>query len=215
MRRPSHRALIAFPIATYLLVLLFVAAFVTTPSTLGWIGFAVAAALAVLVAALAATLFPRMRANARREHPRVGDPFRLLVAVDADCSVGALRDAILDRAPARDAEIVVVAPVLASPLHYLTEAEAAERSRARLRLHDLLDGLARGGLAAQGFVGADDPLVAIGDALAAFPAAEILLVADDDARRGWLERGLERAVRDAYGVHVTTVAAALEPALVS
>jgi hypothetical protein len=212
MRQPSHRALIAFPVATYLVILLCVAAFVTKPSALGWIGFAVAAALALVVAAAAAILFPRMRANARREHPRVGDPFRLLVAVDSDCSARLVREAILDRGPVRDTEIFVVAPVLASPLHYLTESETSERSAARLRLYELLDGLACGGVAAQGMVGADDPLLAIGDALAAFPATEIMLVANEDARRGWLEHGLERAVRDAYGVHVTTVAP--EPALV-
>jgi len=211
MREPSYRALIVIPVVTYLVILVCVAAFVTSPSTLGWIGFAIAAVLALAVAWLAAALFPHTRTNARREHPRIGDPARLLIAADAGCSPTALRSAVLDRVPTRDAELFVVAPVLASPLHYLTESESAEVSDARGRLRALLDALERAGFTARGMVGADDPLLAIGDALAAFPAPEILLVVDDEARRGWLERDLERSVRDTYGVHVSTVVSKREP----
>lgn len=214
MRQPSYRALIVFPVVAYLVILLCVAVFVTRPSTLGWIGFAVAAALALLIAGLAVALFPRSRTNARREHPGIGDPLRMLVVADADCGAGRLRDALLDRGLGPQVEIAVVAPVLASPLRYLTESEADERARTRLRLDELVDALACGGLAARGIVGADDPLLAIGDALAAFPASEILLVANDEAHRGWLEHGIERAARDAYGVPVATIAARGE-ALVS
>ena len=45
-------------------------------------------------------------------------------------------------------------------------------------------------------LGGDDPLQAIGDALAGFPANEILVVAALDRRRSGLEHDLERNVRD-------------------
>lgn len=166
MRRPTHRLLIAAPAAAYLALLAVVGAFVAHPSTLGWIGFAVVAAVAALVTGLAATLAPRSRANARRERPRVGDRPRLLVVAETHCGAEALADAVLDRAPDRDVDVAVVAPVRASPLHFLAEEESAERA----------------------------------------PAAEILLVVPDSGRT-WLEQRLERTVRDAYGVHVTTLTA--------
>jgi hypothetical protein len=205
MREPSYRSLIFFPIAAYLLALLLVAAFVVHPSRLGWIGLGVAAALASFVAVLAVTLFPRSRVNARRERPRIGDPYRLLVVADAGCSTSVLCDAVLDRAVDRDAEVFVVAPVLASPLHFLVEAESMERADATARLSRTLGALERRSIRVRGMLGTDDPVVAVGDALAEFPAAELLVIAAEDSGRHWLEHGLERAVRDAYGIHVTTL----------
>lgn len=211
MRNPSYRVLIFIPIAAFLALLVCVAVFVAHPSTLGWIGLAVIGTASVAVGVIAAVLFPRSRINARRERPRIGDPFRLLVIVDAGCRGTALCDAVLDRAAGRDAEVFVVAPVIASPLHVLAEEEPRERSAAASRLREALSALARHGIDARGTIGADDPVTAVGDALAEFPAAEILLVAPDGSHRRWLERDLERVVRDAYGVHVSTLISA-EPA---
>ena len=60
-------------------------------------------------------------------------------------------------------------------------------------------------LATRGAVGSDDPLQAIGDALAVFRAGEVLLVAPEMSRRRWLDYDLERQARDVYGVHVSVV----------
>ncbi len=206
MRQPSYRLVIALPVAGYLVAMLCVAVFVVKPPALGWIGFAVAAAVGVLVSALAVRLFPWTRTSGDAERPAIGDRLRLLVVVDADCAGETLCEAVLDRAIDSDAEVLVVAPVLASPLHFVTEAEAADRDAAGERLHRMLDALEARGIRARGEVGTDDPLTAIGDALSRFAAAEILLVAAGESRRSWLEHGLERAVRETYGVPVTTFA---------
>jgi hypothetical protein len=208
MRDPSYRLLIFIPIVAFIVLLFGVGVFVSHPSTLGWVGFAVVAVVSVSLGVVAAVLFPRSRINARRERPRIGDPFRLLVVADAGCREAALCDAVFDRALACDAEVFVVAPVVASPLHVLAEAESGERSEAAARLREALSALALHGIHARGIVGTDDPVLAVGDALAEFPATEILVVADDRSHRRWLERDLERTVRDAYGVHVSTVISA-------
>jgi hypothetical protein len=79
------------------------------------------------------------------------------------------------------------------------------REDARVRLAETLQGLARFGIEARGVVGTDDPLQAIGDSLAGFPANEILLAAPEARQRTWLEHGLERQVRDVSGVHVSSL----------
>jgi hypothetical protein len=173
-------------------------------SALGWIGFLIVATVALPVAAVAATLYPRTRANAVRVHPRPGGLQRLLVLANADCPSASLCAALKRRVGDR-AEVFVVAPVLTSPLHFLTEDEEAEREAARARLLDILNAFARAGIRARGVVGCDDPLQAIGDALTHFAATEILLLGRRAQRRGWLERDLERRARDTYGLHVTSL----------
>ena len=193
------------PVVAYLGVLLAVALFVVTPSTLGWIGFGVVAVIGLLVGLVAAGLYPLTRTNAVRIHPRAGEPLRLLVVADAHCDNPALCRGVRRRIGGRAAEVVVVAPVLASPLHFLTDAEPNEHDDARARLNDVLGGLARLGIASRGVVGSDDPLQAIGDTLTGFPAAEVVLAAPAASRRHWLEQDLERKVRDVYRVHVSVL----------
>ena len=82
----------------------------------------------------------------------------------------------------------VVAPVLPSPLHYLSGDEHVEEADAQRRLDTALVQLRRAGIAATGSLGSDDPLQALGDALATFGAGEVLIVAQQDTH--WLEDGL-------------------------
>ncbi len=101
-------------------------------------------------------------------------------------------DTVAVRLAGRDAEVLVVAPILPPPSHYVANDEDAARAAAEERLDGLVAGLRRAGLAASGRVGTDDPVQALGDALADFPAAEVLIVTAEDTV--WLERGLfERA----------------------
>jgi hypothetical protein len=90
-------------------------------------------------------------------------------------------------------------------LHFLTDSEESERADARVRLTEAVAALGQLGLEVRGLVGMDDPLQAIGDALAGFPANEILLATSTQTRGAWLEQGLERRARDAFGVHVSRV----------
>jgi len=99
----------------------------------------------------------------------------------------------------------VITPVLASPLHLLADDERHERDEAEARLQATLESLARTGVQVEGVVGADDPLQAVGDALAGFQADEVLLVGPLPSGRDWLEQGFEKRVRDLYGVPVATV----------
>lgn len=183
---------VAVPVVGYLAILLLVAALHTRPPLLGWIGLGVVAALAVALAAGALVLFPRMRANV--DPTPAPEERRLLVLADARCSGDRLCDTVAARLAGRDADVLVVAPVLASPLHYLAGDEDGERADAQARLDAVVAGLRRRGLRVEGRLGDDDPLQALGDALAGFPAGEALVVT---AQQGhWLEDHLfERARR--------------------
>jgi hypothetical protein len=202
--RASRTAVIAVvvPVAAYVGVLLLVAGLHTHPPALGWIGLGVVAALGVGLAAGALVLFPRMRANV--EAAAAADPGRLLVLADARCSGELLCATVAARLAGRDAEVLVVAPVLASPLHYLAGDEGAERQEAEARLAAVVTALRRRGLRAHGRVGDDDPLQAFGDALAAFPAGEALVVSAPESH--WLEAGLFERARGLVPVleHVET-----------
>ena len=205
MRSRPYALLILAPVVGYFAALLLVAALVVKPPALGWIGFGVAAAIGLLIGGLAVGVFPHMRANGIRLHPRVRGPLRLLVLADTGCTSAALAAALRGRRGDRAAEVLVVAPVLAAPLHYLFDDEELERGDARARLVDMMQAVARLGLEVHGVVGSDDPLQALGDALATFPANEILLAVPDARHRLWLEQGIEHRARDLYGVHVSTV----------
>lgn len=206
MRARPYAVFFVAPVLAYLAVLLLVGVFVVEPSTLGWVGFGVVAAIGLLVGAVASYLYPRSRTNAVRIHPSIGGRTRLLVVADSRCNRGELGRVVQRSLAGRPAEVLVLVPVLASPLHFLTDAEEGEREEARTRLAEVVRGLQRLGIESRGMVGGDDPLQAIGDALADFPANEILFVAPERARRSWLERDLERKARDAFGIHVSSVA---------
>ncbi len=194
---------VAVPIATYVGILALVAGLHTRPPLLGWIGLGVVAAIALALTAGALVLFPRMRANVE---PAVRpDPERLLVLADASCSADRICDTVAYRLGGREVEVLVVAPVLSSPLHYLADDEGRERADAEERLAAVVTQLRRRGLHAEGRIGSDDPLQALGDALATFPAGEALLVTG--AETHWLEPGLFERARRLVPVleHVETV----------
>lgn len=205
MRARPYLVFFLVPVLAVLVVLFLVGAFVVRPPALGWIGFGVAAAAGLVAAGAASVLYPRSRANAERLHPRLDGPFRLLVVADGHCDGEVLCEAVQRSLAGRRGEVLVLAPVLARPLHVLTDDEEREREDARRRLDEAVQSLSRLGIPARGTLGGDDPLQAIGDALAGFRASEILLVASDRRRRSWLERDLERRTRDLFGVHVTGV----------
>jgi hypothetical protein len=79
------------------------------------------------------------------------------------------------RAPRAD-EVVVVVPALASPLEEVTgdvDDRRTEAERTAVRLAAQLPN-------ARGVAGADDPVLAVEDALREFGADEVLVVGDDD-----------------------------------
>jgi hypothetical protein len=205
MAKRSLTFLLFAPVVVYLVAMVAVAAFVTRPPALGWAGLAVASVVALLGATIALQLFTRNRANVVRPHPRSGSVHRLLVVADVDVEPAELRLATELRLVGRKSQVKLVAPVLPSAAHFIANDEERERAEAHLRLQRALRALAAGGIEAQGAVGGDDPLQAVGDALADFPADEILLVGTVASRRSWLDEGFERRARDLYDLPVSTV----------
>ena len=161
---------------------------------------------------LAVTLVPRMGINVARLHPQGGDIFRLLVVVDADVEPAELRSAARLRKIGRRTEVRVVAPVVASTLHFLAADEGHEQAEAERRLQTTLRVLAAAGIEAEGVVGTDDPLQAVGDVLPQFAADEILFVGSLPGSRDWSERHFEARARDLFGVPVSTVYGTTAPA---
>src|SRR5690242_11577481 len=92
----------------------------------------------------------------------------LIVAVPGTSSV---------RAPRNATEVVVVVPALASTVEALTGAVDDRRAEAEATASALESRLPDG---ARVEVGADDPALAVEDALRVFGADEVLVVGDDD-----------------------------------
>jgi hypothetical protein len=78
-------------------------------------------------------------------------------------------------------EVVVIVPALASKLEAATGAVDDRRAEAEQTALSLARSLARDGRSTRGEVGADDPVLAVEDALRTFGADEVLVKCDDDS----------------------------------
>ena len=81
--------------------------------------------------------------------------------------------------PAEATEVVVVVPALASTTEALTGAVDDRRADAERTALALTRALSRDGRSVRGEVGADDPVLAVEDALRTFGADEVLVVGDE------------------------------------
>jgi hypothetical protein len=102
--------------------------------------------------------------------------------------------------------VLVVAPALNSRLRHWTSDEDGARVRAKARLQRSVERLHGGGVDATGMIGDADPLQALRDALAWFPADLLIVATHPAGRSNWLATNLvERASRDFAGpiLHVT------------
>ena len=91
------------------------------------------------------------------------------------------------------ADVIVVAPALNSRLRRWVSDEDAARRRAQERLGTLVDRLRPITRHVEGRVGDADPLLAIGDALATFPADEIVVAAGAEYSTGRVQALMARA----------------------
>jgi hypothetical protein len=184
-------ALTAVPIVAYVVVMALVAAVWIKPPLLGWIGFGIVAAVGAALIIAGPALFASSRTNL----PSTADLRRregVLVLADATCSGVQLSESIIRHVHGRAVEVHVVAPTLPDPPHYIASDEDAAHGAAAERLAETLAQLKQAGITATGSVGTDDPVQALGDAVAAFPAAELVIVTSTESH--WLEEGvLERA----------------------
>ena len=81
--------------------------------------------------------------------------------------------------PDRATEVLVVVPALASTTEALTGAVDDRRAEAEQTAQSLARALSRDGRSVRCEVGADDPVLAVEDALRAFGADEVVVAGDD------------------------------------
>jgi hypothetical protein len=129
----------------------------------------------------------------------------LVVLADVWCRIEGLCDEVLRRVG--DAgRVLVVAPALASRLHTWTNDTDRDSEIAQTRLDNVLARLEQQGVRAEGRLAAQDPALAVEDALDGFAATEVIVVTDDHEHANWSERGLtERIARPGLTVTHLTV----------
>jgi hypothetical protein len=128
---------------------------------------------------------------------------RLLIAAgETASSVSELPFGIRELIDAAD-EVLVVTPALPSRFEWLSSATDKAREEADERLRTVLGQIQDRGTEAAGMVGADDPMLAFEDALAAFPADHILVGLRPPDHADWQERGLLDQLQERFALPVT------------
>lgn len=129
----------------------------------------------------------------------------LLVVANETVEGSALVETVRDIALACDAEVLVVAPALNSRLrHWMSDSDGAHHA-AGVRLARCLARLREAGVSATGHVGDADPVLAIEDAMADFPADEIVIGTHPEERSNWLARDLVARTCTYFGLPVAHV----------
>src|SRR4051794_40334180 len=130
-------------------------------------------------------------------------PKRLLIAAgEAADSADALPFGVREVIDAAD-EILVMTPALPSRFEWLASATDKAREQADERLRAVLGQVEDLGTEARGTVGADDPLLAFEDALAAFDADHILVGLRGPDHADWQERRLLDELVRRFGIPIT------------
>lgn len=173
---------------------------------LGWIGFGVVVLVVGAIAGGLAVFLVRSAREAGAEPVAhgvaAGGAKRVLLVAETGCSETALCAVLAGM------EVFVTAPALVSPIHYLDSDLDQGRAAAQQRLDALVGALTAAGVTARGVVGSESPLEAIADALAVFPADEIVIAAAEGERRNWLDLDVVERARRAHGVPVSGLTAA-------
>jgi hypothetical protein len=138
--------------------------------------------------------------------------YRVLVMANETVGGRALLTEIQNRRKGRSSEILVVVPALTSSR---LEPGASDVDRAlqeaRGRLDESLRRMEAAGINARGQVGDhDEPNAALGDALRAFPADEVIIATHPPERSRWLERGVVERAREEVPLPITHVVVDLE-----
>jgi hypothetical protein len=122
---------------------------------------------------------------------------KILALVSEPVSGDALRKAV-DGERAAGAEVLVVAPALNSRTRFWISDPDPAIERAEEVQEETVERMDEEGIDAAGDTGESDPLLAIEDALATFPADEIVLFTHTSGARNWLEEGLVDQVRERF-----------------
>ena len=100
---------------------------------------------------------------------------------------------------ADDAEVLVVAPALNTKTRFWLSDPDPAIDRAEEVATETEERMEEEGVDAVGETGESDPLLAIQDALATFPADEIVLVTHPEGGHNWLEDGVVSGARERFG----------------
>jgi nucleotide-binding universal stress UspA family protein len=133
------------------------------------------------------------------------NPATILVLANETADADTLLD-VVERSARGSANVLVVAPALNSRLRHWLSDEDDARAQAKRRLQRGVERLHASGVDATGMIGDADPLQALRDALAWFPADLLIVATHPAGRSNWLATNLvERASRWFAGpiLHVT------------
>jgi hypothetical protein len=128
---------------------------------------------------------------------------KILALVAEPISGDALRSALGESAD--DAEVRVVAPALDSKARFWTSDSDAAIARAAEVQQESVERLAEDDVDAVGDTGESDPLLALQDALATFPAEEIVICTHPEGERNWAEEDLVEQAQGRFSVPVRQV----------
>ncbi len=130
----------------------------------------------------------------------------ILVISNRTCECPAVIDEVERHARlAPEAAVLLVAPAVNSRLKHMVSDTDAAIADARQRVDNAVGQLAARGLSVNGEIGDANPLQAIEDALAVFPATELILATHPPERSHWLERGLLDRISERFDLPTTHV----------
>jgi hypothetical protein len=126
---------------------------------------------------------------------------RILAVVSEPVSADVLRSAL--GGGAGDAEVMVVAPAFeGSRVRFWTSDNYEAIGRADRVQQETVERLSEEGVDAVGDTGETDPLLAIQDALATFPAEEIVIFTHPEGDQSWAEEDLVGQAKERFSVPV-------------
>jgi hypothetical protein len=129
-------------------------------------------------------------------------PRLLIVAGEAAASAEQLPRGIRSLIDAAD-EIMVISPALPRRLDWIASDTDKATERADERLQTVLGQLDEIGADARGRTGADDPLLAFGDAIREFAPDHLLIGLRREDRSGWQERRLLDRIVERFEIPMT------------
>jgi hypothetical protein len=127
---------------------------------------------------------------------------KILALVSEPVSGDALRSAVGDDVSS-DTEVLVVAPALNKRVKFLFSDADEAIGRADEVQQETVERLGEQGIDAAGDTGESDPLLAIQDALATWPADEIVMFTHEKGERNWLEEGVVDEAKERFEAPVT------------
>ncbi len=135
---------------------------------------------------------------------------RILVVANETVAGRHLLQEIERRAAGGDHEVLVVCPALTPRLKFLVSDVDGGIRAAEERVRGSVETLSAAGVNARGEVGDCDPILAMEDALAQFPADEIVISTHPTGRSNWLEKRVVKRAEERFELPLTHVVVDLE-----